>query len=507
MKIKKILSAVMSTAMCFSIFSTNVTANNVMPTNNLIEIVYENSNGSQPILNQFENEYRYEDIADISTLNYIPNDTSNYGIMAYSDNSAPIAGLTYAVANPESLVNGKFTTDTIVYWLWNDGTTAYTYDPDGDPITNIFIDGIYDYILGNVTINDEVVGFATKITVPAEHELFFQVTDSNENYSNIVYYNFDVESADGNTRPICNIIPSNTQPYTNTPVFFDWSTSYDNDDNDTISNVKVKVYEGTNILSYELIDANSDYYYSMNNYGIYLQFNQTGTYQVWIALSDNHNAWSNWCISTINVQNRVTYVFEDLVFTSEDVNNSVSDAFTWIDYGTSVEYANESNNPAAIYDMLKSNEIPSAFSGRTIIEGNWSVHGYVKTSTGIPLSNATVKIRIPMAGNNFEKNVTTNSNGYFSYTCSSLEEWFTGWNQEYNPVGWPNYNIYGMISNWCRYGNNGTTSWMHATNLYVICESAGIYDTYPVTALKGCAFVKYLGNRWIKQSNEWIDLG
>ena len=296
MKFKKILSAVISTAMCFSIFATNVTASNDLPASNSIEIVCENSNGSQSILNQFENEYRYEDIADISSLNYIPVDTSNYGIMTCSDNSAPIAGLTYAVANPESIVNGSFTTDTIIYWLWNDGTTAYTYDPDGDDITNILIDGVYDYILGNVTIGDEVVGFATQITEAAEHELFYQVVDSNGNYSNVVYYTFEIEPADGNTRPICIASPSNSDFFINTPVTINWGNSYDSDDGDTIAGVRVRVYRNG---YYELITTNSDYYVSMTNTSMNLVFDEIGAYEIWVSLSDNHNAWSNWCIFSI----------------------------------------------------------------------------------------------------------------------------------------------------------------------------------------------------------------
>lgn len=146
-----------------------------------------------------------------------------------AENTAPVAGLTYMIANPGSLLNGKITTETVIYWLWNDGTTAYTYDPDGDEITGYFIDGIYDYITGNLTIGGEVVGFATSIPVAAEYELFFYVSDEKGAYSNVVYYTFSVEPADGNQRPICSATVSDASPSQEQYVLLDWTASSDPD--------------------------------------------------------------------------------------------------------------------------------------------------------------------------------------------------------------------------------------------------------------------------------------
>lgn len=49
--------------------------------------------------------------------------------------NTPVADLSYMVANQDTLLDGSFTTDTIIYWLWSNGTTDYTYDPDGDEIS------------------------------------------------------------------------------------------------------------------------------------------------------------------------------------------------------------------------------------------------------------------------------------------------------------------------------------------------------------------------------------
>ncbi len=90
------------------------------------------------------------------------------------------------VANPESIVDGKATTDTILYWVWNDGENLYTYDPDGDEISSYNISGINEYVTGNVTLGGEVVGFATHITEAGPHECIYYVTDSEGNTSNVV---------------------------------------------------------------------------------------------------------------------------------------------------------------------------------------------------------------------------------------------------------------------------------------------------------------------------------
>ena len=92
-------------------------------------------------------------------------------VLADTENTPPVADLSYMVANQDTLLDGSFTTDTIIYWLWSNGTTDYTYDPDGDEITGRFLGGINEYVLGNVTIGDKVVGFATKFNVAAQHEL------------------------------------------------------------------------------------------------------------------------------------------------------------------------------------------------------------------------------------------------------------------------------------------------------------------------------------------------
>lgn len=164
MKVKKILSVVISAAMCFSLLSANVAADEAA-TENSLNIVDNYNDTSFSSVSNLGTAFRYEDISQLTNqISVIPKNDNEDGITTYAGNTAPVSGLTNRVANPETMLNGKLTTDTIVYWLWYDGETHYSYDPDGDEITNYLIGGVNSYILGNVTLNDEVVGFATQIT-------------------------------------------------------------------------------------------------------------------------------------------------------------------------------------------------------------------------------------------------------------------------------------------------------------------------------------------------------
>lgn len=415
-----------------------------------------------------------------------------------AENSAPVAGLTYMIANPESLLNGKITTETIIYWLWNDGTTAYTYDPDGDEITGYFIDGIYDYITGNLTIGGEVVGFVTSIPVAAEYELFFYVSDEKGAYSNVVYYTFSVEPADGNQRPICSTTVSDTSPSQEQYVLFDWTASSDPDD-DQINGVRVRVYDPSG--NYEYVTASSKYYVAMADYKLALKFSEVGSYQVWIALRDAKNAWSDWDIIPINVIDACE--IENLKLEADDHNNTSSIGFTWANYEQSIKYVNEgANNPETVLDAVSQFEVPSEFRGKTILGTNWSVSGYIKSLSGEPLPNAKVSIIVPMIGRNFTTDVTTDSDGYFTYTCNA-DRWYRGWGQIYDL-----HSLSGLTSTkWCRYGNYNTTTWMYDTTLYVKCDEAKQLQSFSVIASAGSTQYKVVGNKWIYIKPMFSDSG
>lgn len=405
-----------------------------------------------------------------------------------AENTAPVAGLTYMIANPESLLNGKITTDTVIYWLWNDGTTEHTYDPDGDEIDGYFIDGVNDFVTGNLTLGGKVVGFATAITVAAEYDLFFYVSDTKGAYSNIVHYTFSVEPADGNQRPICSATVSDASPLQEQKVLFDWTASSD-PDNDQINGVRVRVYDPSGY--YEYVTASSKYYVGMADNKLVLKFPELGSYQIWIALRDSKNAWSDWEIISINVIEACEFV--DLTIESDDPNNTSTIGFTWANYEQSVNYVNEgASNPETVLEAVRQSEVPAEFRGKTILGTTWSVSGYIKSLSGKPLPNAKVSIIVPMIGRNFTTEVTTDATGYFTYACNA-DRWFRGWGQIHDL-----HTISGFTSTkWCRYGNYNTTTWMYDTTLYVKCDEAKQLQSFSVVATAGSSQHRVVGDKWI----------
>ena len=308
MRTKKLLSAVLSAAMCLSIVTANVSADNsifIETSESAIEMVSEKSDDFQSI-SELGAAYRLEDVAkDLITLNSISSKTND--VAAYSTNSAPVAGLSTMVVNPETLLNGSMTTETVVYWLWYDGETYYSYDPDGDEIVNYYVSGINDYILGTVTLDGEAIGFATQITVAAEYDLLFQVEDSNGNLSSVLNYTFPVEPANGNSRPTASL-SAYGQSYVNSEIVFDWSNSSDTD-GDKIVDGKIRVYIGDD---YEVAtEESSQYYVSKTNTSATLKFPSNRKYTLWLSVSDNYNNWSDWLIATISIEKNPIITLSD----------------------------------------------------------------------------------------------------------------------------------------------------------------------------------------------------
>lgn len=296
---KKFLSAVISAAICCSFLPANVSAEDFETQTSLensISSVSEAVNSGDSIIGKFSNSIQLEDVETAPTQ-FDGISFENEGeISTYSSsNSAPVAGLTVKVGNTDSLLDGNATTETILLWLWKDGGTTYTYDPDGDEITSYVVNGIYEYIIGTVSLGGEPVGFATKITEAGPHNLSFYVTDSYGNKSNVVTATMTIEPADGNKRPKC-VLQSTVAPYyEGSNIIFDWSLSYDEDSDDKITGARVRVYTDD---GYEDVVEGSQYYVKSDlineKIAAAIRFNKAGTYTVGISVCDSHNAWSDW---------------------------------------------------------------------------------------------------------------------------------------------------------------------------------------------------------------------
>ena len=308
MKFKKILSAVISAAICCSFLPANISADEFdiqTSFTNSISLVDEKVSESGSIIGAFPDSFQLEN-AETDPIQFDGiSFESEGGISTYStSNSAPVAGLTVKVGNADSLLNGDATTETLLLWFWKYGGTTYTYDPDGDEITSYVVGGIYEYVIGTIKSGEEPVGFVTKITEAGPHNLSFYVTDSHGNKSNVVTATMTIEPADGNKRPKC-VLKSTVAPYyTNSNVIFDWSDSYDEDSDDKITKARVRIYTDD---GYEDVTTSSKYYMPsdlLNSTQVALHFDRAGTYTVGISVSDNQNAWSDWIGGPIEIVDR-----------------------------------------------------------------------------------------------------------------------------------------------------------------------------------------------------------
>ena len=511
MKFKKILSAVLSAAMCCSFLTANVSADEFdlpISTDSYVSLTSETVNVNNSALSAIPDGCQLEDIEispnQLNGISTYSNDNS--GVSTYA-NANFVMGLNLSAANPESVINGSPTTDTILYWLWSNGEEHYTYDPAGYDIVQYYVFGLEDYMLGTLSIGDELVGFATKFTEAGPHEFQYYAENSNGDICG-TKCSINIEPADGSNRPVGNLQISSGTYYTGTNIIFSWANSSDADSGDYIVGARVRVYDE----NFVLLEEGNGYSLSMDNKNkrFTLNFASAGIYRVYISVSDNNGNWSNWIGGSINVQSKIE--LEDVVLTSRDVNNTNGSRFTWYDFDEAVDLQYQTSNAQGLYDMITSNSIPEKVRTTTIIGGEWTVSGYIKSSAGEPVANATVKITIPMGKGDFNASVKTNSSGYFSYTCSSLTQWFKARNVKYEARVPVDIDVFGYAAKWCRYGDLKTTSWFLVTNMYITCETAGVETAIPVSALSGCSFAKWLGTRWIDgipgdSSYGWFDLG
>ncbi len=303
MKVKKILNAVISAVICCSFLPANVSADEFdlpISTDSYISLMSETVNGNNSVISALPNGCQLEDFEIIpNQLNGISTySNTNNGVSTYASANF-VMGLNLSAANPESVINGSPTTDTILYWLWSNGEEQYTYDPAGNEIVQYYVFGIDDYMLETLSIGDEVVGFATQFTEAGPQEFQYYAENSNGDICGTIC-SITIEPADGSNRPVGNLQVSSGTYYDNTDIVFSWSNSYDVDDSDYIMGARVRVYDENNVL----LTEGSEYSLSMDNQNkrFTLNFANTGIHRVYISVYDNHNNWSNWVGGSINVE-------------------------------------------------------------------------------------------------------------------------------------------------------------------------------------------------------------
>lgn len=117
------------------------------------------------------------------------NISSKKSLLSTQTNTPPIADLKYLILNEESLYNGKITKETQIAWLYAYNGESFTYDPDGDEITNMTVGGLPENaIIGEI----EGMGFITQLPSPGMYKITFQVEDEHGALSNIVAFSIEV---------------------------------------------------------------------------------------------------------------------------------------------------------------------------------------------------------------------------------------------------------------------------------------------------------------------------
>ena len=410
--------------------------------------------------------------------------------MALADdtNTPPVAGLQVVILNPESMVNGNFTTETQLAWLWAYNGELFTYDPDGDEIADVKIGGISsDDIIGMLNGG---IGFATQFSTAAQYILTFQVQDSRGAWSNVAQYAFQIEPADGNTRPVCGIGISSNKVAVNQLMMISWADSTDSDAGDSITGCGgVVIKEGvmTNLADYA-VQVGQDY--------CVLSFAEAGTYEIRMRVCDSHSAWSNWVTFNVQVENvRLTNVVVEGI---TDLEGSQS---YWVRQDEAKNCQVENSHAGAKYlcENFGSHSLPYALPSKLVMDTRFSVSGRVVTESGTPVADTTVTIRMPVSGGGIRQTVRTNSNGYFSYDPSSHQYWVDiGFYKSTSEVNLLHSGT--MNAQYIRYSSSTGTTFVYPTSVSV--SALGTTYSEDVTCEIGYSqdpiigSLMYVGGEW-----------
>lgn len=374
-----------------------------------------------------------------------------------SANTPPVAGLVYIVLNPETLKNGQFTSDTMIAWLWSYNGENYTYDPDGDAITNISIGGIpASAVIGNLEGN---IGFVTQFSTPAQYSMTYQVQDARGAWSNTLQIVLNIEPNGSNSRPVGQavFVPSSGKLTTKSSAMISWANYTDPDSGDYIADVRGNVY-----LDDGSVKNISNYITDIDNSSkqLTLRFPSAGSYEVWFSASDRYGAWSDWSLFTYTVTVAPKAQLSNLNYSQQYGGNAVAGAY-WFDQTHAFDVTSNGQSAADYLAQYGQSSFP--LSSRNYVGGGWYVSGTFKYDDGTPVANRQVRISIS-SGYDFSKDVTTDANGNFRMDVS-LGEYFSA-------IYGPNYGsggMYGSLVGTSHYSSRGTSSYVNAI-LYISCD-------------------------------------
>jgi len=402
----------------------------------------------------------------------------------------PIAGLQYLIMNPESLLNGQITTAAQIAWLWSYDGQDFTYDPDGDTIINKSLGGINaSDILGYL---DGGIGFVTQFSTPAQYEMTYQVEDSRGAKSSITKFIINVEPTDGHARPTCVVKTSSRELRTNQMLLINYADSKDSN-GQAISDVSgiVITEEGVheNIFNY-VVEIDGKKQISLTE--AYIKFPIEGTYEVRLSTKDSQGAWSNWVSFQVVVSGTGEVILSDVETISNSQTGSVNpipegSSSRWVDYDKSTRMADTYDSPEYVYENVTSRMPVNGITGY-YLGSDFTISGYAKYSDGTPRANVTVYVTMPIGARQFQLNLTTDANGYFTHH-TAYEEYFTLLGYETVSRG----NM-GESTGTAFFGQLDEMAYITTTEMTISCQNAAAY-TKTIMATTGY-HTKQLGDGW-----------
>ncbi|WP_166432549.1 carboxypeptidase-like regulatory domain-containing protein [Lacrimispora amygdalina] len=462
----------MSTA-CLTVFAAEIAKDEIYPPFSINKV-------QQQIKEiKVENDIKF---SDSNVEKSIIQDSKLLSGIQSQENQSPIAELKMVVLNPESMINGKLTTQTQIAWLWSYNGQNFTYDPDGDSIADMQVGGISNTdIIGTVTGN---IGFATQFKTAAQYQLTFQVQDSKGAWSNIAKYVFSIEPADGNTRPIGKINYSTNKLIPNQLLMISWDGSSDSDSGDQIASI------GGMVVKDGVTTSLVDYVKQLNQTNCVLSFNEIGNYVIWFRVSDTHNAWSDWTIFTVEVESSSMANIQ-----IKGITEPSSQSAWWVDNFQARGVSIDASQTGAdyLFEHFGSHKFPASLPDKIVSDGNFEVTGRLLTASGKPIANTSVKITMRLtAGRGINQTVLSDKDGYFSYKPTLLKFWtdagyVSDGNLNYEYLG----DYSGQETQYIRFSSSGT-NYLYSTVINV--TAGGSTYSEEVTCLAGYTKIPMVGN-------------